>query len=338
VTVTGGAPRTAYGPLVPGTSDDLDARLRAGLDAVRRRLLEVVDHDDPFIASANRYLVDAGGKRFRPLLTLLCAEAGSGANAQVIDAAVAVELTHLASLYHDDVMDEATLRRGVPSANVAFDNSTAILVGDLLFGTASAVVARLGQEAVQRQADTFIRLCSGQIRDDRPPAPAVDPVAYYIGVLADKTGSLIATAAAYGARFGGCDPELTGVLTEFAEQLGVVFQLADDLLDVASDAERSGKTPGTDLREGKATLPVLYARASEDPADARLRQLLSGPVAVEDLDEALTLLRGHRAMEQAAEHTARLARETAALLDSAGDSPAIRALRSLVDGVAARSA
>jgi len=338
VTVTGAAPSTATGPLVPGAPADLDARLRAGLEAVQRRLEEVVDHDDPFIAAANRYLIDAGGKRFRPLLTLLCAEAGSGVNDRVVDAAVAVELTHLASLYHDDVMDEATLRRGVPSVNVAYDNSTAILVGDLLFGTASAVVARLGPDAVLRQARTFVRLCSGQIRDDRQPGAADDPVEYYIGVLADKTGSLIATAAAYGAEFGGCAPDLVETLTAFGEQLGVVFQLADDLLDISSEAESSGKTPGTDLREGKATLPVLYARASTDPADARLRELLSGPVPPEHLDEALTLLREHPAMEQAAEHTARLARETVALLDDAGDTPAIQALRSLVSGVAARSA
>src|SRR5690606_11439818 len=264
VTVTGAAPSTATGPLVPGAPADLDARLRAGLEAVQRRLEEVVDHEDPFIAAANRYLIDAGGKRFRPLLTLLCAEVGSGANDRVVDAAVAVELTHLASLYHDDVMDEATLRRGVPSVNVAYDTSTAILVGDLLFGTASAVVARLGPDAVLRQARTFVRLCSGQIRDDRQPGPADDPVEYYIGVLADKTGSLIATAAAYGAEFGGCDPDLVETLTAFGEQLGVVFQLADDLLDISSEAESSGKTPGTDLREGKATLPVLYARASTD--------------------------------------------------------------------------
>lgn len=338
MTVTGAAPHTTTGPLVPGAPAGLDARLRDGLEAVQRRLEEVVDHDDPFIAGANRYLVDAGGKRFRPLLTLLCAEAGSGLNDRVVDAAVAVELTHLASLYHDDVMDEATLRRGVPSANVVYDNSTAILVGDLLFGTASAVVARLGPEAVLRQARTFVRLCAGQIRDDRQPAPGDDPVGYYIGVLADKTGSLIATAAAYGAEFGGCDPALTGTLTAFGEQLGIVFQLADDLLDVASEAESSGKTPGTDLREGKATLPVLYARASTNPADARLRELLSGPVPPEHLEEALTLLRGHHAMAQAAEHTARLARETVALLDGAGDSPAVAALRSLVSGVADRSA
>jgi heptaprenyl diphosphate synthase len=146
--------------------------------AVAARLTQVVDHDDPFIAGAAGHLAAAGGKRFRPLLTLLASEVGKGWNAQVVDAAVGVELTHLASLYHDDVMDEADLRRGVPSANARYGNATAILVGDLLFGTASSVVAGLGADAVKIQADTFVRLCAGQIRDDlQAQAPDRSPVA-----------------------------------------------------------------------------------------------------------------------------------------------------------------
>lgn len=312
--------------LVPGIDHGLQGRLIEGLAAVDRRLREVVDHDDPFIAEAGGYLAEAGGKRFRPLLALLAAEVGEGINDQVIDAAVGVELTHLASLYHDDVMDEADLRRGVPSANLAYGNSTAILVGDLLFGTASKVIAGLGAEAVRIQAETFVRLCAGQIRDTRSAPEGADPVDYYLGVLADKTGSLIATAARYGAMFSGCSEDVTELLTAYGEKVGVVFQLADDLLDIASDAEDSGKTPGTDLREGKATLPVLYARgaraSSGDVAsssnggdDARLIELLAGPVSVEDLDEALDLLRPHPAMSRAREHTEAVGREAESLLD-----------------------
>ena len=199
------------------------------------------------------------------------------------------------------------------------------------------------------QAETFVRLCAGQIRDDRqtlddlPAAAALagdadDPAAVtaYLQILADKTGALIATAARYGGMFGGCDPETVRTLTAFGERLGVVFQLADDLLDVSSDT--SGKTPGTDLREGKATLPVLYARTSEDPADARMLALTRGPVGdPADLDEALTLLRAHPAMEQARAHTRRVADEARALLDGLPDGPAVEALRALVDGVAERS-
>jgi heptaprenyl diphosphate synthase len=191
---------------LPAVSPDLAARLQDGLVAVDALLCEVVDHEDPFIAQASVHLSKAGGKRFRPMLTLLAAELGTGINDDVIAAATGVELTHLASLYHDDVMDEADLRRGVVSANSRFGNSTAILVGDLLFGKASELVAGLGPEAVKIQAQTFVRLCSGQIRDDRPAPETVDPIDYYLGVLADKTGALIATAGRYGAMFGGCPP------------------------------------------------------------------------------------------------------------------------------------
>lgn len=326
-------------PLLPDIDPDLSGRLLTGMARVQERMEEVVDHDDPFVAGASRHLADAGGKRFRPLLTLLAAEVGHGITAEVIDAAVGVELTHLASLYHDDVMDEADLRRGVPSANAVYDNSTAILVGDLLFGTASTVVAGLGAEAVKIQAQTFVRLCAGQIRDDRPVPDDADPVEHYLGVLADKTGALIATAARYGAMFGGCDEATVRTLTEYGEHVGVVFQLADDLLDVASDAEDSGKTPGTDLREGKATLPVLYARASTDPADARLQQLLSRPITdADELQEALSLLRDHPAMDQARLATQRMADRARALLEPLGDAAATRAMRALVDSVAQRSA
>ena len=326
---------------IPGVDQDLQERVAAGMAAVATRLDAVVDHDDPFVAEASGHLARAGGKRFRPLLTLLSSEVGQGWDAQVVDAAIGVELTHLASLYHDDVMDEADLRRGVQSANARYGNSTAILIGDLLFGTASSVVAGLGAEAVRIQADTFVRLCAGQIRDDRQTGVVSDPheaVGAYLSILADKTGSLISTAARYGAMFGGCDAETVRTLTTYGEQLGIVFQLADDLLDVASEAGDSGKTPGADLREGKATLPVLYARTSTDPADARLLELTRGPIEdPEELAEALRLLRAHPAMDQAREHTARVAEEARALLDGLPAGPAVEALRALVDGVAERS-
>ncbi|MGB3827447.1 MAG: polyprenyl synthetase family protein [Ornithinimicrobium sp.] len=324
--------------LLPGADGELQEALMSGLAAVDVRLRQVVDHDDPFIAEAAGHLSSAGGKRFRPLLTLLSAQVAGPINDRVIDAAVGVELTHLASLYHDDVMDEAELRRGVQSANVRYGNATSILVGDLLFGTASSVIADLGAEAVKIQAETFVRLCSGQIRDERPPADGDDAIEHYLGVLADKTGSLIATAARYGAMFGGARPEVVTTLTAFGEQLGTVFQLADDLLDISSDLQVSGKMPGADLREGKVTLPVLYARSMTRPQDVRLIELLSGPVAdPAEVAEAVGLLREHPAMNAAREHTARLAAQTRSLIDDLGSGPAPDALRSLVDGVADRA-
>jgi heptaprenyl diphosphate synthase len=323
---------------LPGASDELRARLGAGLVAVNDLIEARVDHDDPFIAEASAHLVAAGGKRFRPLLTLLAAELGDGADERVVAAAAGVELTHLASLYHDDVMDEAEVRRGAPSANALYDNSTAILVGDLLFGTASDIVADLGPEAVKIQARTFVRLCAGQIRDDRPCPPDEDPVDYYLGVLADKTGVLIATAARYGAMFSGCSPQVVETMREFGERLGVAFQLADDLIDIASDADATGKTPGTDLREGKRTLPVLHALASTDPADARLQELLLGDLADDDrLAEALTLLRAHPAMERARAHTEAVARQAQDVLDPLPPSEARDALYALATGVVTRA-
>lgn len=325
--------------VVPGVDQDFDALLSEGLELVDQRLMEAVSHDNAFIAGASHHLLDAGGKRFRPLLTLLASEVGTGRNERVIDAAAGVELTHLASLYHDDVMDEATLRRGVRAANVAYDNSTAILIGDLLFGRASQLVAGLGAEAVRIQADTFIRLCAGQIEDDRQAPEGADPTEHYLRVLAGKTGSLISTAARYGGMFAGVPAATIELLASYGELLGVVFQLSDDLLDISSDREASGKEAGTDLREGVTTLPVLYVRSSTDPADERLQNLLSRPLTeAAEHAEALGLLREHKAMQQAQDHTMAVAMQAVRLLDPLPDGQAVRALRALPPSVAARTA
>jgi heptaprenyl diphosphate synthase len=332
-------------PTAPSVSPELAERLQGGLTAVDVLLRTVVDHDDPFIARASAHLSEAGGKRFRPMLTLLAAELGSGVNDDVVAAATGVELTHLASLYHDDVMDEADLRRGVASVNAQYGNSSAILIGDLLFGKASELVAGLGPEAVKIQAQTFVRLCSGQIRDDRPAPAGVDPIDYYLGVLADKTGVLIATAARYGAMFSGCSPETVDVMRRYGERLGIAFQLSDDLLDISSGSGESGKTPGTDLREGVATLPVLLARQSLDPADDRLKILLDSDLRDDSLHaEALALLRAHPAMGEARQRMNAVAREAQELLAPLATGlgarssarEAITALSDLVEGVVNR--
>ena len=322
---------------LPEASDELTARLSAGLEQVEQLIRERTRNEDEFITAANLHLANAGGKRFRPVLTMLVAELGDGINDDVVAAAAGVELTHLASLYHDDVMDEAELRRGAPSANALYDNSTAILVGDLLFGTASDIIADLGADAVKIQAQTFIRLCSGQIRDDRPCPEGQDPREYYRGVLADKTGVLVATAARYGAMYAGCSPEVVELATEYGERLGVAFQLADDLIDIASDSGETGKTPGTDLREGKRTLPVLNVLASTDPADAKLQELLRSELKEpERLERALELLRVHPGLAEAREETIAVGRDAVAALDSLPDSDAKHALVALMEGVVHR--
>ena len=316
----------------------LEAEIRDGLRLVEDLLRDSVKSDYPFVTETSRHLVDAGGKRFRPLVVLLASRFGDPSAPGVLPAAAVVELTHLATLYHDDVMDEALQRRGVPSANARWDNTVAILTGDFLFARASDLLADLGPEAVRIQARTFERLVVGQIRETVGPAEGADPVQHYLSVVADKTGSLIATSGRFGAMLSGADPDVVETLTGYGERIGVAFQLSDDLLDVSSEAAESGKTPGTDLREGVATLPVLHVRRSDDPADDRLRQLLDGPL-VDDAAhaEALALLRAHPAMETARVEVRRCADEARDLLRQLPDIPARSALESLCDVVVERT-
>jgi heptaprenyl diphosphate synthase len=300
----------------------LEASVRAGLDAVEVMLRDAVHAEDAFIAEAARYLVDAGGKRFRPLMTMLAAHFGNASAPEVVSAAVVVELTHLATLYHDDVMDEARVRRGAPSPNARWDNTIAILTGDFLFARASDILADLGPAAVRLQARTFERLVTGQIRETVGPGPDDDAIEHYLGVLAEKTGSLIATAAEFGARFAGVAPSTVDTLRRFGERIGVAFQLSDDILDIASDSTESGKTPGTDLREGVATLPVLYALRSS-ASSSRLRTLVSHPI-LDDAEhaEALSLLRSSTALDEARATLSRYADTARVMLADLPDVPA----------------
>jgi heptaprenyl diphosphate synthase len=316
----------------------LESDIRDGLRLVEELLGTSVKSDYAFVTETSRHLVDAGGKRFRPLLVLLAAQFGDPHAPGVVPAAAVVELTHLATLYHDDVMDEAAQRRGVESANSRWDNTVAILTGDFLFARASDLLADLGPEAVRIQARTFERLVIGQIRETVGPSDAEDPVEHYLSVVTDKTGSLIATSGRFGAMLSGAPDGVVEMLTRYGERIGVAFQLSDDLLDVASEAAESGKTPGTDLREGVATLPVLHVRQSDDPADTRLRQLLDGPIGDDSAHaEALRLLRAHPAMETARAEVRRCADAARSLLAGLPDIPARTALASLCDVVVERT-
>jgi heptaprenyl diphosphate synthase len=316
----------------------LEAAVRAGLDEVESALSRAVQSDDDFVTDVARYLVDAGGKRFRPLMCVLAAHFGDATRAEIVPAAVVVELTHLATLYHDDVMDEASVRRGAVAANVRWDNAVAILTGDFLFSRASDILADLGTHAVRLQARTFGRLVTGQIRETVGAREGVDPIDHYLAVLADKTGSLIATSAEFGAYFAGVPETETEALRRFGEQIGIAFQLSDDLLDIASESDQSGKTPGTDLREGVATLPVLYALRESDAAGSRLRELVSGPIA-DDADhaEALRLLRASDAMEAARVTTRGYADAARAMLADLPDVSARAAFEALCDLVTDRT-
>ncbi|WP_371479912.1 polyprenyl synthetase family protein [Kitasatospora sp. NBC_00315] len=334
---------TVVGPFGLSVQDrDLTRDVQSGMDAVEAALAEAVKSDVSFITITASHLIEAGGKRFRPLLVMLAAQFGDPYAPGVVPAAVVVELTHLATLYHDDVMDEAPVRRGAPSANSRWDNSVAILTGDFLFSRASQVLADLGPEAVRLQADAFERLVTGQILETAGPGPDDDPLRHYLDVLSGKTGSLVAVSCRFGSLMSGAQPWVVDILTEYGERMGMAFQLADDVLDIASDGHESGKTPGTDLREGVPTLPILLLQQMPadpaDPSDVRLRELLQLDLADDVLHaEALRLLRKHPALEHARRETLRYAEEARALLAPLPECPAKAALQGLCDAVAIRT-
>lgn len=315
------------------------ARIEGGLERVEAALKAATEHTDPIAAVTARHLVDAGGKRIRPVLVLLTAELGNSAEPSVIDAAVVVELTHLATLYHDDVMDNAPTRRGVATAHNIWGNSVAILTGDLLFARASQIVSRLGEKALTLQADTFERLCLGQLHETVGPQNGEDAVEHYIRVLADKTGSLIAASAQLGAMFANASDDVLQPLTNYGEKIGVAFQLIDDVIDIA-EAGPSGKTPGTDLRAGVPTLPMLLLRkqAESDPEAAALVAFIdSGLEDDQKLAEAVSRLRNHPVAEEAYSEAKRWADEAIKDLDPLPESAVKAALRNFAEAVVDRS-
>jgi heptaprenyl diphosphate synthase len=279
----------------------LASQVAAGLAQVEDVLRATARAEHEVLTEGSAHLIEAGGKRLRPLIVLLAAQFGDPDDKRIVPAAVAVELTHLATLYHDDVMDEADVRRDTPSANSRWNNTIAILTGDFLFARASQILADLGTEAIRIQAETFARLVTGQVAETVGPQPGADPFEHYLRVIKEKTASLIATSGRFGAMFSGAPDEVTTSVSAACAALGIAYQISDDILDVASDRAQSGKTPGTDLREGVQSLPVLHALRSAGPRDARLVELLSqGELTDPDLhSEALTLLRAHPAMDLA---------------------------------------
>jgi heptaprenyl diphosphate synthase len=324
---------------IPDLDPALEADLATGMQGVEHLLREHIKGDYPLVEETSRHLVAAGGKRLRPLLTLISSHFGDPTRKEVIPAAVVCELTHLATLYHDDVMDEAPLRRGVESANNRWGNTIAILTGDYLFSKASDLLADLGPEAVRLQARTFERLVIGQIMETQGPQNGEDPLAHYLRVVGDKTGSLIATSARFGALLSGANRETVETLTKFGEQIGIAFQLADDVIDIASESSQSGKTPGTDLREGVPTLVTLNVMASSKAEDAELKELLSAPIHDEVVvQQVLRALRTHDGLQQARQQLGNVAKDARTALGPLPLNSATSALFSLCDAVVDRSA
>lgn len=323
---------------IPDISGELEAQLKDGMFKVEQLLNSHIEGDYPLVEETSHHLVAAGGKRLRPLLTLITSHLGDATRAQVIPAAVVCELTHLATLYHDDVMDEAPLRRGVKSANARWGNTVAILTGDYLFAKASDLLADLGPEAVRLQARTFERLVIGQIMETQGPQKGEDPIEHYLQVVADKTGSLIATSARFGALLSGANSNIIDTVTTFGEQMGIAFQLADDVIDIASDSDLSGKTPGTDLREGVPTLVTLNVLKSKNRGDSDLRKLLKAPIKSEKVvKEVLRALRKHPALDESRSQLFGVAQKARQALGPLPMCDATGALFSLCDTVVERS-
>jgi heptaprenyl diphosphate synthase len=317
--------------------------IETGLIEVEEGLLNEVAFADDMADVTSRYLLEAGGKRIRPVLTLLTAQLGEGNNHAVITAAQAVEITHLASLYHDDVMDEAEMRRGVPSAQNVWGNSVAILTGDLLFARASKLVAGLGEGAIKLQADTFERLCLGQLHETIGPRGDDDPIEHYLQVLADKTGSLIAAAAQMGVIFSNAPEEFAAPVVAFGEKIGVAFQLIDDVIDLAEPEAETGKPQGTDLRSGVATLPLLFLRraALTDADAAALLARIERTVEVEGHDDevaaAIAELRAHAVTAETLDEARRWADEAVAALAPLPEGPVKLALTKFAEAVVDRT-
>ena len=288
---------------------------------------------DELMTEAVLHLFEAGGKRFRPLFTVLSAQVGPDPNSRDVAVAGAViEMVHLATLYHDDVMDEAQMRRGAPSANARWGNNIAILAGDYLFATASRLVAQLGPDAVRIIAETFALLVTGQMRETKGAPPGDDAVSHYLKVIAEKTACLIAAAGRFGGTYSGASADQVERLGRIGGIIGTVFQISDDIIDIEADPDESGKLPGTDLREGVHTLPVLFALRESGPAADRLRELLNGPVTDDgELAEALALLRASGGIAAAKATVQQYAAQARDELSGLPDVPGRHALASLVD-------
>jgi heptaprenyl diphosphate synthase len=313
---------------------DFAQHIRDGVARIEELMRDELGRADELMSEAVQHLFLAGGKRFRPLFTVLAASLGPEPDSpDVAVAGAVIEMVHLATLYHDDVMDEAQVRRGAPSANARWSNNIAILAGDYLFATASRLVSRLGPEAVLVIADTFAELVTGQMRETRGVADGVDEIDHYLKVVYEKTACLIAASGRFGATFSGSSPDQVERLSRLGGIVGTAFQISDDIIDIESDPDESGKVPGTDLREGVHTLPVLYALRETGAAADRLRELLKTPLGDDDaaVKEALDLLRASPGMLKAKETVRSYGERARTELAELPDGPGRRALVSLVD-------
>lgn len=314
----------------------LEAQIRKRLEEVEDHLAGSVETETPLVSEAGAYLLSAGGKRFRPMLVLLGGHFGDPTDPRLVPLAVAVELTHLASLYHDDVIDEADSRRGIPSVNARWNNTVAILAGDFLFARASAIAAGLGTDVSRLLAATIGRVCEGQIREVQAAGRLEIDEADYMAVIERKTASLIATSCQVGGLLAGAPSEVVEGLGRFGLALGLAFQLSDDIMDLVADQSTLGKEPGVDLREGVLTLPVILALRESEHRDELRRLLRSEQPDEGSLRRVVEIVRGDGALGRAREAVSREVRR--ALLEAEGlpEGSAREALLHLAEYLAVR--
>jgi heptaprenyl diphosphate synthase len=314
----------------------LERDIRGRLDEVESALEKAVRAESHLLAETSSYLLAAGGKRFRPMLVLLSGYFGDPTDPRLIPGSVSIELVHLATLYHDDVIDEADSRRGIPSVNARWDNTVAILTGDYLFARASDISTDLGTDVCALLARTIATLCDGQIREVEAAGRVDQSMDAYMEVIRRKTGALIATSCRLGGMLSDTSPEHLDVLEEFGEALGMAFQLSDDIMDVTASQLELGKEPGVDMKEGVYTLPVLHALSFGERGDELARLLSTGPPEGERLDRALEIVRSGSSLEHARASVAAEVDRATALAGRLPDDPARSALISLAGFLAAR--
>jgi heptaprenyl diphosphate synthase len=325
--------------VIPGLEppdQTLESDIRTRLDRVEEELEKAVGAESELLATTARHLLTAGGKRFRPMLVLLAGYFGDPSDPRLVSGSVAIELVHLATLYHDDVIDEADSRRGQPSVNARWDNTVAILTGDYLFARASEISSDLGPDVCRLLAQTIAILCDGQIREVDASGSLEQTEGSYLEIIRRKTGVLIATSCRLGGLLSDALPGHIEVLDGFGESLGMAFQLSDDIMDVTASQLELGKEPGVDLKEGVYTLPVLHALTAGPHREELSRLLSHGPPDGELLDRALDVVRSGGSVEHARRAVTREVARATGLARQLPDGPARSALIQLARFLAVR--
>ena len=315
----------------------LESEVRTRLDQVEEALEKSVQIEaSGMLTETSSYLIAAGGKRFRAMLVLLAGYFGDPGDPRLVPGSVSIELVHLATLYHDDVIDEADARRGAPSANVRWDNTVAILTGDYLFARASEISTDLGTDVCRLLARTIAVLCDGQIREVSSSAKVEQEISNYLEIIRRKTASLIGTSCRLGGMLSDAEPDHVDVLEEFGDALGMAYQLSDDIMDITSSQIELGKEPGQDLREGVYTLPVLHALAVDDQREELARILSHGPPDGEMLDRVLDIVRSGGSVDVAREVATQEVRRATRLAERLPKGHATHALIQLSKFLAVR--